>query len=219
MLDNNGTYCSAIFKIKRHTMIIGLTGFTSSGCSRAAEILKSTTKPIIPPKQTLEDGKLKYDASSYKRIESVWSRMYQYNEWEKFVCIEVAYIVFLIAACCIENKDMNNTESDKFKDWLNIKLGELRLSINDIMFLVDKESWDTAKDKDLGESRETFEKIHSVFNKFKTEYTGNKDPQGNLSSIVEILQSFGNDIREYGCVFPDDNDKEKRSPDNLFVIP
>ena len=83
------TYADALYRIKRGFLIIGLTGYTGSGCTSIANIL-AKSKPEFPGYEVIENV---IDEQRVKKLERIWAEL----EWHKFITIEISKVIFLLA--------------------------------------------------------------------------------------------------------------------------
>jgi hypothetical protein len=84
------TYKDVLYSMKSGFLIIGLTGYTGSGCSTAAKILTNKTKPCLPALEHTETGP---DDKRYTKLLRVW----EHSKWDPFINIEVSRVIFLMA--------------------------------------------------------------------------------------------------------------------------
>jgi dCMP deaminase len=65
-------YAETLLSIKRGFLILGLTGYTGSGCTAAAKILKSKKKPNLPG---LDKVKTVIDPLRYRKLKKEWDNL------------------------------------------------------------------------------------------------------------------------------------------------
>ena len=71
-------YADALDKLKRRFLILGLTGYTGSGCSTASMIFMKAKKPELPG----EKVSLKItDKRRYEKLKRIWDSL----RWERFI--------------------------------------------------------------------------------------------------------------------------------------
>lgn len=210
---NITTYKDAIFHVKQSFLIIGLTGYTGSGCTTYRKLLEGKTFKI--PKY---DMKNEYDktaesdeeSSQYKsnrtqRIHEKLARTWNEVDWESFTPIEVSSVIFAFAidrAICSNRKDdildeirnLIKRDEDELKTLKTLRNNEEITSQNASLII------------------DAYEKSAQLYNNFKKE----KSRNGKLAALTTSMQNFGDEIRLYGLVSPD---KKKHSAKNLFVLP
>ncbi|MDD5702561.1 MAG: hypothetical protein PHU23_11005 [Dehalococcoidales bacterium] len=81
------TYGTTLFGIRRGFRIIGLTGYTGSGCSTASRILRNRKKPELPGEESLNN----VDREDYRKLNETWDAL----DWEGHTEIEVGAIIFM----------------------------------------------------------------------------------------------------------------------------
>lgn len=192
------SYADALFKIKRGFLIIGLTGYTGSGCSTLANIL-AKSKPSMPGLDTIKDI---IDEYRYKRLKKVWNQL----EWEEFVRIEISKIIFLLAIyCCIRY----NFRKDKF-EVLRSLISDKKDIFKVTKFLIYPEM-NLYKNKIADKIVNAYEEARSLYVEFKNKSTT------SLEEFIELMQNWGDEIRRYGRIAPPS--KTKSHPQNILVLP
>ena len=200
------TYKDALYNGGRDLIIVGLTGFTGSGCSTAKKILSGEQKIPIPRNNApisdeTRERTTSMDVYVYEKIKAIWKQ----TEWEKFTPIEVSKIIFMIALSCSNIVEKQSKEFEilsKFIDENNIKS---TLTYSDIItsHTLEKKAMEFIK---------FYEESLSIYKRFKDFVKKNTD-----QNFTEILQVFGDEIRRYGRVSP--NKKDMIDPINVFLIP
>lgn len=208
-------YPGAYFNVKRNFIIIGLTGYTGSGCSTCREILEKRSKIDLPEYESIVDRNVRNctgdgnlaiaekamshrDARIHKKLAQTWSE----TTWKRFTSVEISVIIFCFAihgAICDAD-----VESDKIaKQIKDIVSDDIDIFYNACLL------WESG----FGNDNETANKILECYGKAKSIYCrfreGNRD-------FTEIMQNFGDNVRKYGKAFVCDASPD---PKNLFVIP
>lgn len=102
-------YADALDKLKRRFLIVGLTGYTGSGCSTARRILMKANKPELPG----ENVSLKItDKRRYEKLKRIWISL----PWERFINIEVSRVIFLFVIDKAIKADIDNIAFSKAKE-------------------------------------------------------------------------------------------------------
>ncbi len=172
------SYADALYAVKRGFLIVGLTGFTGSGCSTAARILTRKDKPEIPfPYRatfTRNEGTL--GERRYRRLVSVWETL----NWSPFVSIEVAPVIFAFAA----RQALRRKSRDKaLINIRNVVLAD-KLKLSGLRFLTGTAP---RKEKEFAELLTAYRTCWRLY----PVYTGGQ----TLHEFVELMQTFGDKIR------------------------
>lgn len=192
------SYKEALFKVKRNFLIIGLTGYTGSGCTTCKKILESETQPTIPNFESIPEYSTGYqdrDRRIYYKLANVWN--YE-NIWHQFISIEISTIIFGMALYQAIFEfvvlELNTIVSDLTpRDKETIKNIELLWS-------------DNGKDKkNLEPAIEAYQIINSLYHKA-------------TATSTQQMQEWGDNIRKYGRALCD-KDELTIHPDNLFILP
>ena len=190
-------YADALYEAKRGFMIVGLTGYTGSGCTTATGLLRRSSKPELPNYELLKKhvDKLRYD-----KLLRVWNNF----EWTSFVDIEVSRIIFMLAI------------SKSFR--INYKKGPLQ-TIRKLSFPYKKElsgiKFLYKKNVNLRNKRIASQLV-AAYAKTKTLY-GQFKASFDLAEFIETMQNFGDDVRKFGQIMP--ASRVISSPDNMKVLP
>ena len=205
------TYRDAINHVKRGFHIIGLTGYTGSGCTTAKNILTSTTQPSLPGYDSLkgsDTGEVSLSKRGdriYEKLERVWNSR---TMWDPFIAIEVSPIIFGFAV-------IFSIENEKLTDYFPYLADRIRENKVELMNL--NKLWTgiaiSKDDSHVDEHKSilrAFDKIKSYYN----EWIG--QPSQSHEHIVK-MQNYGDCIRRYGKAFCPEEDQV--NPHNLFVIP
>ena len=194
------TYADALFSIKRGFLIIGLTGYTASGCTAVANILARTKKPAFPG---IEEVKDIIDEFRLKKLQHVWEEL----QWQKFTNIEIAKVIFLIA--------IYDSIRFNFKKGTQLKLAELsgphkRIFSAAKYLIIPKVNLYRS---DYAEKVVTaYEQARNLYGSFKSK-TGL-----NLEQFIELMQNWGDEIRKFGRILSKST-AIKASPENILVLP
>jgi len=193
------TYGEALYHLKRRFLLIGLTGYTGSGCSTAARILRRQKKPDLPGFQLLSNGT---DERRYKKLKRVWHEL----PWDQFVNIEVSRVIF----CFVIHRALNsNIDTVSLSE--GRKLAERIPNKSDGIALLLDQNQDVTH-------IETAKKIVDSYEAFKQLYIPWKNMWcEDLSSFILQMQNFGDQIRTYGKVLPEET--SALDPGNIFILP
>ncbi len=193
------TYGDALLQFKRGFLIIGLTGYTGSGCTTACGILKRKQKPQIP---VIGDLKAPVDPFDYDKLTRVWSDL----SWRKFINIEVSRIIFML----VVHQALRFT----FSKGPLAEARKLALPRRDdligLKLLVDKNA-DLKKADAATRLVRAYRTAGHLYSQFK-----NKSGY-DLNSFIEAMQDFGDNIRRYGQPWP--RLDSRPDPKNIFVLP
>lgn len=198
------TYGEALLGFKRGFLIIGLTGFTASGCSTSGLILRSKQKPNIPPLNELCElsGDFeKIDPVDYRKLSATWDGL----PWSKFEVLEVGRIIFMFAI--YQSLRLNYSKA---------ALGIIRKlalphkeNLRGINFLVERKK-DPNNTSVARQIVLAYEKTKPIYAQFRTQFS-------NLDNFIVNMQNFGDNIRKYGVPIP--NVLTEIKPDNIFILP
>jgi deoxycytidylate deaminase len=209
-MEDPKTYHEAINFVKRGFHIIGLTGYTGSGCSTAKDILTSSGSPELPGYDRCNESPIgktilsKRGKRIYEKLERRWRKK---TNWEPFIAIEISPIIFGFAVTlAIHNgkiKDSFSSIADECIADKDILTPLEKLWIGDAIPKIDERSGDHK------EIINAYEKIKYYYNSWKN--------VNEKQFIIESMEDYGDTIRKYGKAFPDMEDKIQ--PQNLFIIP
>jgi len=192
-------YANALFQAKRRLLIIGLCGFTGSGCTTTGNILKSKKKPELPGHRNLESY---IDKKSYEKLKKVWNRY----EWQPFTHIEVAKVIFMHA--------LHRALGSAYKVGPLSELRKIalpfRVQLKGLKYISSTQV-NSSTDKISHELIAAYRMSISLYGQFK------KKGFESLYDFIESMQNYGDDLRQHGNVLP--ASKSKPSPNNLFVLP
>ncbi len=193
------TYGEALLQFKRGFLIIGLTGYTGSGCTTACGALKHNFKPKLP---AITDLEVSVDPLDYDRLTSVWSGL----SWRKFINIDVSRIIFMLI--------VNQALRFAFSKGPLAEARKLALprktDLIGLKLLVDK-NVDFKKANVAERLVHAYKTAGSLYGQFK------KKGGYDLNSFIEAMQDFGDNIRKYGQPWPSSNSIPE--PANIFVLP
>lgn len=193
------TYGHALLQFKRGFLIIGMTGYTGSGCTTACGILKRDQKPQIP---AISDLEVPVDPVDYDRLTRVWSDL----SWRRFINIEVSRIIFML----VVHQALRFAFS---KGPLAVvrKLSLPRKSdLIGLKLLADK-NVDLKKANVATRLVLAYKTAGALYGQFK------KRGGYDLNSFIEAMQDFGDNIRKYGQPWP--SSSSTPNPANIFVLP
>ena len=191
------TYADAVYRVKRGFLILGLSGYTGSGCTTVQKLLSSSSKPEYSVVKEPADHRSERVDS---KLRSVWNDL----SWEPFIPIEVSKVIF---ALVVNEALKSETESPEAKlirsmigaesnilDNLNLLCEGAKIGEDNATYLI-----------------EAFEHASSFFAPFKNKSTN------TLGEFIDLFQSYGDSLRKIGLVFSEN--EQTASPDNLFLIP
>ncbi len=199
------TYGEALYDIKGGFLIIGLTGYTGSGCSNASRILRKKSKPTLPDIKTLG---IQPEKRLYSKLERVWMDI-TWGESKRFVDIEVSRIIFMFA---VYRALSYNFKKGHLAVLRNVFSGKSEGYLKSFAYLT-KDNIDM-KQRDVAEELvDAYEKARPLYREFKRKCNKDKDS----AAFIETMQDFGDDIRKFGCVHP--ISRKKADPRNITVLP
>lgn len=199
-----GTYGEALYGIKGGFLIIGLTGYTGSGCSTASRILRKKSKPTLPDIKTLG---IQPEKRSYSKLERVW-RDLTWGELEQFVDIEVSRVIFMFAVYRALRYD---SKTGHLAILRKLVLSGKNEGYLESVGCLTKDKIDI-KQGDVAERLvDAYQKAKPLYRQFK------KKCYKDLATFIEAMQDFGDDIRKFGCVQP--ISRRKPEPKNITVLP
>ena len=190
-------YKNVLFNMKREFLIIGLTGYTGSGCSSAAGILSSKDKPCLPALAYTEGNP---DEKRYAKLARVWDEVM----WEKFVYIQVSDVIFLMAldrALSVDNPSGELATINKLVGADTTKLKGAKC--------LRKGEADPKKNQVAKSLVTAYEAARQLCRRFKG--------QCELPKFTNLMQDFGDEIRKYGGVRQ--NATDVCEPDNILFLP
>lgn len=193
------TYAEALYRIKRGFLIIGLTGYTGSGCTTACGILRKQSKPKLPKITALNN---KPEERLYGKLERVTNSL----PWEKFINIEVSRVIFMLA--------IHRALRYNFKTGQLAKLRELVLpykgDLEGVSYLT-KSNINVKKADVAKKLVDAYQAAKRLYGRFKTKCGY------DLAGFIEVMQDFGDDIRKFGYVQPIKGREPK--PKSISVLP
>jgi deoxycytidylate deaminase len=193
------TYADALYRIKRGFLIIGLTGYTASGCSTARRILERESRPEFPGIETL--GR-RPDERRYNKLKRIWDEL----DWEKFVDIEASRVIFMLA---IQRALRSNFRTGQLAELRRLALPH-RTELDGIKYLTD-ERVDLKRNRVAEKLIQSYRRAKRLYGQFKTRCGY------DVPTFIEVMQDFGDEIRKYGHVQPIRG--RRPEPRNMFVLP
>jgi len=212
------SYKDILFQIKRGFLIIGLTGYTGSGCSTVKTLIESDEKPQFPSFDSIpryfngsgnmqKDERTKhiYPSDREKRIYEKLKRVWDNTEWIKFVSIKISGIIFAFAV----HRALFSSKKDTILSKIEMIAREHKNDLKPLRYLIDTKT--QLRKKTSSEFLRAFEKCNQLYKDFADQY---KLKRGELT---KIMQDFGDEIRKYGIVSPTKN--MKASAQSILVLP
>ncbi len=195
------TYADALRSVKGGFLIIGLTGFTGSGCTTAARILRSKTKPVFPDYNSdFTRSPDSNDELRHKKLNRVWKEI----DWEPFTPIDISKMIFTFAAY----RALKNRAQKGAIGQIRQIIQPYRKELKYLHLLTDETEITKRNSSKLISA---YEICSTLYIRFKRQY------QYNLDDFILMMQNFGDQIRQFGHVFPSHN--ESPSPLNFPVLP
>lgn len=190
------TYAEALFDAKRGFVIIGLTGFTGSGCSKTAGLLSRSDKFLLPP--TLAGHSYKDDLfgdKHYNLLRNHWDQF----AWEPFTRIEVAAVLFgillrqsLLGEMTSDLPEIVHTHANESRE----KLAGLSLLLEDKR-LTEPESSQLIK---------AYQCAVEILRQIKDDKP--------ISDFIQMMQTAGDRIRLFGSY-----NAGRADPRNIKLVP
>jgi len=201
------TYKDAVFAVKRGFHIIGLTGYTGSGCSTFSNLLSKKNKPKLPDYDAIKgfdtsEGKSKRDKRIYDKLVRHWNQL----KWEPFVPIEILTVIFAFVIQRVQEKTKCDSSLLEIKQFIKGK--EKRLQYLTYILSTKKIS-KNQNDKII----DSYNLCKSLYSEFKQK----KRKENKFDELITLMQNYGDEIRKYGKVCP--TERTSISPKNLFVLP
>jgi deoxycytidylate deaminase len=193
------TYGDALLQLKRGFLIIGLTGYTGSGCTTARRILNRKRKTDIP---AVSDIKATMNPIDYKKLTSYWSDL----PWTKFVDIEVSRVIFMLLMLRALRYPFSKGHIGELRK-LALPLKSDLIGLN--MLVLKK--FDVRKPILAKKLIHAYKTAGSLYVQFKNKVGY------DLGSFIETMQNYGDNIRKYGQPLPTSNTNHDTK--NIFVLP
>jgi dCMP deaminase len=193
------SYSDVLLRIKRGFLVIGLTGYTGSGCSTVMKTLERTEKLSFPGLSSL---KFDVDPKVHSKLERNWNEM----DWSKFVSIEVSKVIFMF----VIHKAVNSDSRSELLDKVSEIISPYEKDFNALHLLMGKDS----NINDIENAKilvNAYRKSKRYFGAFKNKCSN------SLDDFIEIMQDLGDEIRRYGQIRGEDNCAH--CPDNMLVLP
>jgi len=217
-MERIDSYSEALYHVKRGFLIVGLTGFTGSGCSTVRSILESEKKPKTPGynvistfqssqsqrnhthKEIRKNAKSDRDRRIYEKLARTWQGLL----WEPFVPVKVSTVIFTSAIACALNGKVKGNDLKGIQPTIRAK--ESKLKAISGLWAADK------PDDDMSwELVDAYETADALYDQFKGGF------HCRLGEFTKLMQDFGDQIRSYGTVEP--GSAARADPANLFVLP
>lgn len=199
-----GTYGEALYGIKSGFLIIGLTGYTGSGCSTASRILRKKSKPTLPDIKTLG---IQSEKRLYSKLERVW-RGLTWGEPEQFAYIEVSRVIFMFAVYRALRYD---SKAGHLATLRKLVLSSKNEGYLESVGYLAKDKIDIRQGDMAERLVDSYQKAKPLYRQFR------KKCYKDLATFIEAMQDFGDDIRKFGCVQP--ISRRKPEPKNITVLP
>ncbi len=190
------TYADALFSAKRGFVIIGLTGYTGSGCSNTAGLLGKETKFDLPP--TYRNGFATDDFlgdRQYAALKSQWDTL----PWQPHTVIEVAVVIMAL----LFHQALSGNTPSSFPDDVNAMAEKNRGALRALILL--------RRDGPLQEQESR--DLVNAYRLCATLLRQIKDASP-IADFISMMQLAGDKIRLYGSW-----QDGPLHPDNMFIIP
>ncbi len=194
-------YAEAVYHVNRGFIVIGLTGYTGSGCTKVASILSTRVKPVLPGYDSVNQHRKHHlNKRIYDKLARVWGDL----EWHPFTTIEVSKIIFALAIY----KALNSTIDDVRLNVIRKIADKHRTELEALKYFVGPK-------EDISVDIAT--KIIAAYKICATLYAPfKKESKVSLGEFIELMQNYGDNIRRYGEVCAGIS---ITAPENLFVLP
>lgn len=200
-----GTYGEALFEAKRGFLIIGLTGYTGSGCTTASIALTGAEKlslPIIKPDNQTSVGN--YSARRFEKLKAIWNGI----DWKPFIPIEVGVVIFALLA----KQALNNPKRVRFLNEIKDLCEPHKTSALKGLNVLDVVTSNTRR-LHKNEARDLV-KAYELCVILFGEYKARKKKDGKLGELIKNLQNAGDKIRMFG-----EHSSGRPHSKNMFVMP
>lgn len=195
------SYRDAVFHVKRGFLIVGLTGYTGSGCTTLMRIF-SGGKPQLPGEAP---GIAPSEIARHRLIHKKLARVWETLPWQQFVPLEMSKVIFGLACVRAIADDADNAVLNAIRR----AASEQPDALTALRYLCSADRPSEAQAADLVASYELCR--HRLYARFK------KELAGDLAEFVKTMQDLGDQIRRYGTVAPQPGNGP--APENLFVLP
>ena len=215
------TYEDALYHVKRGFLIIGLTGYTGTGCSTIGDLLVIKDGPRLPGYNSIpkfdasskdpsltEDVRRKeiYPSNREKRIYDKLNRTWLKTDWDSFISIKISSIIFAFAV----HRALFSSKKSSILDEIRDIAIEYKPALKVLRYL--------RGDSGTRLGEETAIKFIEAYNICNELYkTFRKKYKRNVGQLIYLMQNFGDDVRRFGLVSP--TRLMKPSPANMFVLP
>lgn len=191
------TYVDALFEAKRGFVIIGLTGYTGSGCTTTARILSKRERFDLPKNfgAELQRNGQSFGERHFSKLCDAWDAMV----WQPYTLIEVGAIILAhVMKLAIAGKAPDAPE-------MILKAAESNKAALAGLSAFEKQTpISTADSQDLIKA---YEQCVNIQNELKRD-------KERLPEYIRFMQGSGDNIRLFGSLsgaIPD--------PKNMFIIP
>ena len=200
------TYREALFHVKRGFMIIGLTGYTGSGCTSASEILQKEQKPALPGFDSIASRDYGLtERKIYEKLSRTWDQL----DWDPFVRIDVGRLIFCFAVIRALSYESESVTLAALRE----SIEEEKAAISPIQLLTANRNLTEGEQQALVAAYQCSDKFYGRLYKSLAE----RDSHFSKANWILLLQDFGDQIRKYGHVEPSESDRPH--PQNLFILP
>lgn len=193
------SYADVLFEAKRGFVIIGLTGYTGSGCTTTARILGKAEKFSLPQNYgaALEENGQQYGTKQFLKLQNAWNNM----EWKPYTQIEVGAIILGI----IINRFLCGKLSNGLPPALKKMAEDNKASLSGL------ENFFKAPPIDVPDCVKLIT-AYELCVKFQTEIKKSEDFK--LGEYIAFMQLAGDKIRLFGEL-----DGVTPDPKNMLIIP
>jgi dCMP deaminase len=193
------TYADALFEAKRGFVIIGLTGYTGSGCTTTSRILGRSEKFRLPKNfgEDLEQHGQTFGKRHFAKLEHAWEEM----EWKPYTEISVGTIILALVLRDLIEYPSKHEAPELIKEIANENF-HLREGIK----LLSKPS--PLDDEDALSLIKTYTRCSEIQEEIR------KNKSIDISTFIYFMQSAGDKIRLFGSL-----SGSTPEPKNMFIIP
>ena len=192
------TYGEALHSVKSGFLIIGLTGYTGSGCTTARKILMKS-QVCFPGIETLRN---KPDERVYRKLQRVWRRFEP--QWSRFIDVEASRVIFMLM--------IHRALRYEYKTG---HLAQLREVVLPYEKKLEGVSYLTEGNIDVKKA-DVARKLVNAYRTARRLYMPFKNKCGyDLATFIEIMQDSGDNIRKFGQPIKG----RKLESKNIFVLP
>ncbi len=212
------SYKDALFQIKRGFLIIGLTGFTGSGCSTIRNLILAEGKPALPsfdsiPRFHVQSEKSRAQKDEHvfclsiriKRIYDKLKSAWEDTGWVGFVHVKISLTIFSFAV----HRALFSKKKNEILEQIRQIAIKHKAELKKLRYLKDPKT--KLKEDTSFKFLKAYELCQDIYNDFSLLYDNNK------GDLIKIMQDFGDEIRKHGIVSP--NKSQNAAPKNIFVLP